>query len=218
MAVRPKHPWSHYVAMGDSFTVGLGDGVEGIEPLGVADRLAAALRLSHAGLQYTNLAQPGLVSSEIRDRQLEPALALKPDLVSIVAGGNDILGRTWDPKGFEANLGQMFEAFVCLDAALVTATLPKFPLLASLPGPIGLRLHRHITTANAIIQRLASKCGAICLDMVPLSTPFEPALWSSDGIHPNARGYLEITSRLIQRIECEAGVFIPTGDCISRMI
>jgi lysophospholipase L1-like esterase len=202
------HPWKHYVAIGDSFTAGLGDAVEGIEPLGTADRLAAALRRSRPGLRYTNLAQPGLTSAEIRAGQLELALSLAPDLVSVVAGANDILGRAWDPERFEADLRRMFEALVRLDATLVTATLPNFPLLATLPGSIGVRLHRHILKGNAIIQRLASDFGAICLDLMPLSTLFDPALWSVDGIHPNARGYLEITSRMIQRLECQAGVSI----------
>ena len=36
------HPWQHYVALGDSFTQGVGDPVEGFARLGVVDRLAAA--------------------------------------------------------------------------------------------------------------------------------------------------------------------------------
>ena len=37
------HPWHHFVAMGDSFTEGFGDSVDGFAKLGVVDRLAAAL-------------------------------------------------------------------------------------------------------------------------------------------------------------------------------
>jgi lysophospholipase L1-like esterase len=85
------HPWHHYVAIGDSFTEGVGDSVEGFAKLGVADRLAAALRQANPDLRYTNLAQRGLLVNEIREQQLEAALALQPNLVSVVAGANDIL-------------------------------------------------------------------------------------------------------------------------------
>ena len=49
------HPWHHYVALGDSFTGGVGDPVEGFEMLGAMDRLAAALRQTNPALQVTNL-------------------------------------------------------------------------------------------------------------------------------------------------------------------
>lgn len=38
------HPWRHYVALGDSFTEGVGDPVDGFAPLGAVDHLAAASR------------------------------------------------------------------------------------------------------------------------------------------------------------------------------
>lgn len=38
------HPWHYYVAIGDSFTEGVGDPVEGFAKFGAADRLAVALR------------------------------------------------------------------------------------------------------------------------------------------------------------------------------
>ena len=140
MQEKRRHPWENYVAIGDSFTVGLGDAVESTEPLGAADRLAAALRHSRPSLRYTNLAQPGLTSAEISAGQLEPALSLEPDLVSVVAGANDILGRAWDPKRFEVDLGLMFEALMRINATLVTVTLPKFPPAGHLT-----RLHQACT-------------------------------------------------------------------------
>ncbi len=37
-------PWTHYVAIGDSFTQGVGDPVDGFAKLGAMDLLAAAFR------------------------------------------------------------------------------------------------------------------------------------------------------------------------------
>ena len=94
--------WSRYVAIGDSFTEGMsdddplivGDGSHG-EFAGWADRLAAHLselaQNSGLGFGYANLAVRGRKLSDVVGPQLEKALALEPDLVSIVGGGNDIL-------------------------------------------------------------------------------------------------------------------------------
>src|SRR5690625_4770021 len=86
--------WRKYVAIGDSFTEGLND-IDPENPAtfrGWADMLAASLQKRGAQeLQYANLAIRGRLVSDVVGPQLEAALALKPDLVSMVAGGNDIL-------------------------------------------------------------------------------------------------------------------------------
>ena len=58
---------------------------------GFADRLAARLAREQPALLYANLGIRGRKIRQIREEQLEPALALEPDLVSIVGGLNDIL-------------------------------------------------------------------------------------------------------------------------------
>src|SRR5690554_7518962 len=80
-----QHPWSRYVALGDSFTEGIGD-PEPQSPgghRGWADRVAEVLSIDHQPFSYANLAIRGRLLQQIIDEQVEPALALKPDLVSI---------------------------------------------------------------------------------------------------------------------------------------
>lgn len=203
-----SHKWQQYVALGDSFTVGTGDAVNGIAPLSATDQLAVILQRTRTDFRYSNLARPSLTSTEIRTEQLEFALELQPDLVSIVGGGNDILSRAWNPERFEKEMYSMFEPFVRKGATLITATLPHFPMITSLPIPIGQRLKRNIDNANIIIQRLAKELGGACLNMGPTYIPYNPAHWSTDGIHPNTLGYCEISRRLISCIEQHADVKI----------
>jgi hypothetical protein len=59
---------SCFVALGDNFSVGTGDPAEGFAQLGAIDWLAAAFRQVNPGLQFTNLAKPGLMVSEIREQ------------------------------------------------------------------------------------------------------------------------------------------------------
>ena len=81
-----------YVALGDSQTEGMNDldAHGGIR--GWADRFAVYLAERNPDLLYANLAIRGRRTKRIRADQLEPALALNPDLASVMAGANDVLG------------------------------------------------------------------------------------------------------------------------------
>ena len=75
---------------------------------GWADRLAAHLseiaRGERLDFGYANLAVRGRKLADVVGPQLEDALALQPDLVSIVGGGNDILRPKADLDGLAARL------------------------------------------------------------------------------------------------------------------
>src|SRR5215211_343528 len=89
--------YRRYVAIGDSSTEGLEDpdGQGGYR--GWADRLAQQLADSQdEPLEYANLAVRGLRMHEIRESQLEAALALEPDLLTVFGGVNDVIGRHCD--------------------------------------------------------------------------------------------------------------------------
>lgn len=94
-----EHPYTRYVALGDSFTEGVGDEEPDL-PNGVrgwADRVAEELARTNPGFEYANLAIRGRLLGQIVDEQLEPAIALQPDLVTISAGGNDLIRRAATP-------------------------------------------------------------------------------------------------------------------------
>ncbi|WP_197715161.1 SGNH/GDSL hydrolase family protein [Nocardioides baekrokdamisoli] len=82
-----------YVALGDSFTEGVGDPSPTAPNgwLGWADRVAGALAARTDDFAYANLAIRGRKLPAILAEQVEPAIALQPDLISIHGGGNDLL-------------------------------------------------------------------------------------------------------------------------------
>src|ERR1700760_3768328 len=91
--------WRSFVAMGDSFSEGLDDPYPDGTYRGWADLVAARLAVdSGPDFGYANLAIRGKVLHEITDEQLEPTLAMKPDLVSVAAGGNDVLRPLVDTR------------------------------------------------------------------------------------------------------------------------
>lgn len=81
-----------YVAIGDSFTEGVGDEQPDGSVRGWADLVAQGLAdATGAPVQYANLAIRGRLLAPIIAEQLAPAIALGPTLVSFNGGGNDML-------------------------------------------------------------------------------------------------------------------------------
>lgn len=84
--------YQRYVAIGDSFTEGVGDELGDGQVRGWADLVAFGLAsASTVPTTYANLAIRGKLLGPIAADQLEPALALGPDLLSICGGGNDLM-------------------------------------------------------------------------------------------------------------------------------
>ncbi|HOB58365.1 MAG TPA: SGNH/GDSL hydrolase family protein, partial [Rhodoglobus sp.] len=105
-----QHPWTRYVAIGDSFTEGIGD-PEPQSPgghRGWADRVAEVLSSQSTDFAYANLAIRGRLLQQISDEQVDSALALNPDLITVSAGGNDIIRPGTDPD----DVAQRFEDMV----------------------------------------------------------------------------------------------------------
>ena len=86
-----------FVAIGDSFTEGLNDAAPGGGYRGWADRLAGLIAVEHPGLRYANLAVRGKLIRQIVAEQVPAAIAMSPGLVSLAAGGNDIIRPGGDP-------------------------------------------------------------------------------------------------------------------------
>ena len=80
-----------FVAIGDSFTEGLEDIAPDGTPRGWADLVATRLAKEVPRLQYANLAVRGRKLRAIADEQTAAAVALAPDLITVGAGGNDII-------------------------------------------------------------------------------------------------------------------------------
>jgi lysophospholipase L1-like esterase len=202
------HSWHHYVAMGDSFTEGFGDSVEGFAKLGAVDRLAAALKQSNPDLRYTNLAKRGLVVSEIREQQLETALGLKPDLVSIVAGANDIMTGRFSATRWEEEFHTLYEILTQAGAVVFAANVPAFPILRTLEEPLQARVTGNIARGNGIIERLAAQYQVILVDAWAISRRSDREDWSEDGVHLNSRGYFKFAQETLKVLEQQTGLKI----------
>ncbi|WP_369218289.1 SGNH/GDSL hydrolase family protein, partial [Streptomyces flavofungini] len=155
MSLEGPHPYARYVAIGDSQTEGVGDGDDVRGYRGWADRLAEILAEGRPGLGYANLAVRGRLTARIKAEQLEPALALKPDLVTVMAGMNDLVRPGFDAARTAADIEEMFVRLTGAGARVATVTFPDIGRVV----PLARRALPRVLELNARIRAAADRHG-----------------------------------------------------------
>ena len=185
--------WHRYVAIGDSFTEGMSDG-DPTRPgayVGWADRLATHLAgIAHASggdFAYANLAVRGRLLADVIGPQLDAALDLGPDLVSMVGGGNDILRPKAD---LDAIASRLEEAVVRIQATGADV------LLATPTDPAGAPVLRHLRGRHAIhsanLFSIAQQHGCYIVNQWGMKALMDFRLWSEDRIHMTSEGHRRV--------------------------
>jgi lysophospholipase L1-like esterase len=199
-----KHPWKRFVAIGDSITEGYGmDPVPGVEHLPWAERVARALRETRPELEFHNLGRRNLRAAEIRDRQLDRALELEPDLVSIAAGPNDLIAPDFDRDALERDMEPMYAAFAETRAHVFTYTFMDLPGSGVLPEDGARFLTERMVLLHDAIRALADRYGALLIDMYEEPGAANPAFWSRDLQHANAAGQAFVAERTLAALAAE---------------
>lgn len=180
-----------YVALGDSTTEGLMDlHPHGPGYRGWADRLAEILAGSNPGILYANLAIRGRKLPQIRAEQLEAALALEPDLASILGGVNDILRREVDLDARAADLEAIVTGLRATGATVLMVNYPDIGASISIGAE---RFRPRLAAFNGMIREIAERQGAVLVDL-ERDGIVHPALWSPDRLHASAIGHERIAA------------------------
>lgn len=189
--------WRSFVAMGDSFTEGLDDPYPDGTYRGWADLVAARLAVE-AGpdFRYANLAIRGKVLDEIVDEQLDAGLAMKPDLVSVAAGGNDVLRPVLDTHAlvtrFEPMVKRLRESgadVILFRFADVTFHLPGQRII----GP-------RAAILNDGAAELGRKYGAYVIDLFADDAFHHPDMWAPDRLHLSAAGHRRVAGHVLNAL------------------
>ena len=161
-----QHPWTRYVAIGDSFTEGIGD-PEPQSPgghRGWADRVAEVLSAGADDFAYANLAIRGRLLQQICDEQVDAALELNPDLISVSAGGNDIIRPGTDPDDVADRFEAMIERLRSKGATVVMFNGPDIGMT-----PVLRRVRGKVAIYNENLRAIAYRHDAIVADMWALA-------------------------------------------------
>ncbi|MFT4233792.1 MAG: SGNH/GDSL hydrolase family protein, partial [Microbacterium sp.] len=157
---------------------------------GWADRLATLLAQTSRGeFRYANLAVRSRRMRDLVRDQAPRALSMRPDLVAILMGSNDLVHHGASPLV----LGEQLEAVVReiratgADVLLVTPFLP----------------HRHSSLVFAKrfaafsheVRRIARETGSLLLDVEALPELGVPDMWAEDRVHLRSRGHRLLSYR-----------------------
>lgn len=175
-----------YVALGDSFTEGVGDH-DPARPNGVrgwADRVAEVLAGGTDDFSYANLAIRGRKLLPIIEEQLEPALALEPDLVSLYAGANDVLRPRVD-------VDRLVEAYDLAIGRLHDAGAHVVMFTAYDPGgaPVFGALRGRFAIYNELVRQVAERHDATLVDFWRLRDYRDDRFWDVDRMHMSSAGH-----------------------------
>lgn len=180
-----------YVAVGDSFTEGVGDWRPDGTPRGWADRVAEGLAASSdEPVTYANLAIRGRLLIPIATTQLDAALALDPPptLLTFNGGGNDMLRPGHD---------------LSVQMALIRSALTRClragvrPVLLSGPDPSkGLPFGSTIRERGGALtiagQELADELGILFVNAFDDPVLKGAEFWCEDRLHLNPYGHARV--------------------------
>jgi lysophospholipase L1-like esterase len=205
--------FASYIAIGDSFTEGLGDEYPDGRERGWADLVALGLALaSPEPFRYANLAIRGRLLAPIISDQLDAAIAQHPDLISLNGGGNDIMR----PR---VSIDDVAGALI--DAADRAIAAGSHVLLASGGNPTG-----HLPMGRRIFER-----GELLAEAVRAHLPREGVTfvdnwadaelasvdyWARDGLHLSSRGHRRVASNMLADLGIAIPDFGPEPDPVPR--
>jgi lysophospholipase L1-like esterase len=175
------------LALGDSITHGGGE-----LQWGVALQSWALWTARGLGLPYSPFATDGATVRDVVGVQL-PALewrSARPeahyDLACLYIGANDVRALHWAADAFERDLDAAHRALAARAQRRLAVTIPL-----DLGRP---RAGRNVEEANAAIQRVAARHGALVLDLRGMRGR---RVLMADHVHPTAFGQLAIAERAL---------------------
>jgi acyl-CoA thioesterase-1 len=191
-----------YVALGDSTVYGVGATSPDKSYVG---QLYQRLRSAYPRARLVNLGEGGATAADVRTEQLARALTLRPQVVTVSVGPNDITQRR-TPQEYEEDIEVILTALSRRTRAVVVVNL--IPDITVTPrfrrDERAVALRQRVEVFNEVLGRLAKASGAAIVDLFGPSqreVPGQPALISADDYHPSDQGYARWAELMWRRID-----------------
>ena len=209
-----------YVAVGDSFTEGVGDELPDGRVRGWADFVALGLAMaaSDSGtppVSYANLAIRGRKLGPLIDEQLAPAIAMKPELLSINGGGNDIMRPRVAITSIAKQLDDAVQAAVAagIHVLLLSGANPSRHL------PLGSLIRKRGEQLAVAVRAHYPREGVTFVDNWADQTLENIRYWSPDRLHLGPLGHVRVASNVLHALDVpvpnEWGVDAVADDAVS---
>ncbi|MEF3402594.1 SGNH/GDSL hydrolase family protein [Agromyces sp. CCNWLW203] len=183
-----------YAAIGDSFTEGVGDELPDGSVRGWADFVAIGLAAAaREPIGYANLAIRGRKLGPIIDEQLDPAIALRPELLSFNGGGNDMLRPRMDEQVTASRFRDAIERIRAegIHVLMLSGANPTDHL------PMGKVFDARGARLTAALVDLADRPGVTFVDNFNDLGLRDIRYWSPDKLHLNALGHARVASNVL---------------------
>ena len=196
-SLHPIHPWRRLVSLGDSFTEGIGD-PDPDRPgyhRGWADRVAEELahRVPEGeDFAYANLAVRGRLIDQVAAEQTGPALELNPDLITLCAGGNDVIRPSGDPDAIAVRLDELVGRLATSGATVVLFTGPDVR-----DTPVMGRIRGKVAIYNENLHAVALRHDALVADLWALRELTRRQMWHADRLHFSPTGHHTIAAMVL---------------------
>ncbi len=181
-------PSLRFVVMGDSTSIGQGADYN----QGIARRSAQLLGKNHT-VELSNVGVSGARVVDVRRLQLAKAAALKPDLVLIAIGANDVTHLT-ALAAIRINTTAIIDQLQSANPH-VQIILTGSPAMGSVPRfapPTQWLAGARVRQVNDVFATVAKHTHVILLPLAKETGPIfkhNPKLFAVDNFHPNAAGY-----------------------------
>lgn len=162
---------------------------------GWADRVAEKLAKAEPGWHYANLAIRSKRLRHIVDEQLEQALAMEPTLITLYAGGNDILDFGTDMDALLAQYEELVARLSATGATVVLFTGFDVKVSAVLEP-----LKKRNTLYNRRVRELAVKYGAVLVDYWCFEAFQDRRMWDADRLHMSKAGHKYLAAQVLDHL------------------
>jgi lysophospholipase L1-like esterase len=193
-------PWRRLAVLGDSIAEGVREPHPGYLDQSWIDRIAEPLRAAAPGLTVMNLGVRDLLASEVHERQLAPALDFRPDLAIVAAGGNDALGRTFAPEDVARELDGIVGPLRAAGADVLMIELLDIVASGLVPAEYAAPLNERMRQLAALTRSVASRHGAMLVEMRGHPASADPEVYARDRLHLNARGHAIVGTEAVRAL------------------
>lgn len=157
-------------------------------------------RVRHARLH--NFGKSGARIGDVLTQQIDKAIKLRPNLVLISVGGNDILHLTSLQK-FDAKFKLLIEKLTQeTEALLVINNIPDMSIAPAVPSIFSLLVKLQVKRFNGRIIKYTKSTRGIFIDLYSHSNLLKgfKEFVAIDGFHPSDIGYAVWASLIIAKI------------------
>jgi lysophospholipase L1-like esterase len=175
-----------YVALGDSLVEGVGASHPNNN---FVSKLSQLLSKDYQ-VKTINLGKNGSTSSDLLEKQIPEVLKIKPNLVTLTIGANDIR-RNHSIKTFSHNLNIILNLLKSTDSQIAITTLPDIAKVPAIPKILKWYVRYRTLQFNKIIESVAQDNQLIVCDLYHpsrLLANFDRYI-AEDNLHLSDEGY-----------------------------